>query len=136
MLQKFKITTCAIILCFSGLSIMTISPVFASDFGDRLTKCNNIKGKDSGKNNKNTKMECYKKLISGILEKLKKQCGNQYKNLTTKVQNKKNLTYSKANDYCNQKPLKKVRDKIQCFMELAKHATKQYAYYEETSYCK
>ena len=29
MLQKFKITTCAFILCLFGLTLMTVSPVFA-----------------------------------------------------------------------------------------------------------
>ena len=103
---------------------MTVSPVFASNFGDHLTKCDN------------KKVGCYKKLVSEILKKLKKGCGNQYKNLTTKIKNKKNLTFSEAYNYCEQKPSNKGRDKIECFMELAKHATKQFAYYEETSYCK
>ena len=124
MLQKFKNTSYVFILCLFGLTILTVSPVSASDFGDRLTKCDN------------KKVGCYKKLVSEILEKLKKECGNQYNNLTTKIKNKTNLTFSKAYDYCERKPSNKGRDKIECFMELAKHAIKQFAYYEETNYCK
>ena len=31
MLQKFKIATCAFILCLFGLTLITVSPVFAVD---------------------------------------------------------------------------------------------------------
>ena len=52
MLQKFKNTSYVFILCLFGLTILTVSPVSASDFGDRLTKCDN------------KKVGCYKKLVS------------------------------------------------------------------------
>ena len=38
MLQKFKITTCAFILCLFGLTLMTVSPVFAED-SPEFTAC-------------------------------------------------------------------------------------------------
>ena len=57
MLQKFKNTSYVFILCLFGLTILTVSPGSASDFGDRLTKCDN------------KKVGCYKKLVSEILEK-------------------------------------------------------------------
>ena len=41
MLQKFKITSCAFILCLFGLTLMTMSPVFAAD-GDGFTVCDNM----------------------------------------------------------------------------------------------
>jgi hypothetical protein len=42
MLQKFKITTCAFILCLFGLTLMTVSPVFADDSID-FVECQQIK---------------------------------------------------------------------------------------------
>ena len=42
MLQKFKITTCAFILCLFGLTLMTVTPVFADDSID-FVECQQIK---------------------------------------------------------------------------------------------
>ena len=42
MLQKFKITTCAFILCLFGLTLMTVSPVFAADSA-AFKQCQQIK---------------------------------------------------------------------------------------------
>ena len=42
MLQKFKITTCAFILCLFGLTLITASPVFADDSID-FVECQQIK---------------------------------------------------------------------------------------------
>jgi hypothetical protein len=44
MLQKFKITTCAFILCLFGLTLMTVSPVFAQAETKILKKaCNGVR---------------------------------------------------------------------------------------------
>ena len=42
MLHKFKITTCAFILCLFGLTLMTVTPVFADDSID-FVECQQIK---------------------------------------------------------------------------------------------
>jgi hypothetical protein len=42
MLQKFKITTCAFILCLFGLTLMTVTPVFAADSA-AFKQCQQIK---------------------------------------------------------------------------------------------
>ena len=42
MLQKFKITTCVFILCLFGLTLMTVSPVFAADSA-AFKQCQQIK---------------------------------------------------------------------------------------------
>jgi hypothetical protein len=42
MLHKFKITTCAFILCLFGLTLMTVSPVFAADSA-AFKQCQQIK---------------------------------------------------------------------------------------------
>jgi hypothetical protein len=44
MLQKFKITTCAFILCLFGLTLMTVSPVFAQAETQKLEpSCNDAR---------------------------------------------------------------------------------------------
>jgi hypothetical protein len=47
MLQKFKITSCAFILCFFGLTLMTVSPVFALESG-AFVRCSNMAAGDIG----------------------------------------------------------------------------------------
>ena len=42
MLQKFKITSCAFILCLFALTLMTVSPVFAADSA-AFKQCQQIK---------------------------------------------------------------------------------------------
>jgi hypothetical protein len=42
MSQKFKITTCAFILCLFGLTLMTVSPVYAQQ-GKRMDRCEKMK---------------------------------------------------------------------------------------------
>ena len=121
MLYKNTITLFASFLYFFAFTVMTETPVLASSFGDRLTKCNN---------KKEVKIKCYQKLVSDIINELKKECDSQYKNLTTKLKGHKRTTFSKAQDYCL------AGKKINCFKELAKKANKQFDYYEETGYCK
>ena len=55
MLQKFKITTCAFILCLFGLTLITVSPVLAEDSA-AFVGCKQIKGDLKGKKN------CFKRL--------------------------------------------------------------------------
>ena len=121
MLYKNIITLFALFLCLFAFTVMTETPVLASSFEKRLTKCNN---------KKEVKIKCYQKLVSDIINKLKKECDNQYKNLTTKLKGHKMATFSEAQDYCL------AEKKINCFKELAKKANKQFNYYEETGYCK
>ena len=133
MLIKHDTLLSAIILFLFGFGFTTLPPVFASGFGDRLTKCDSQKWKvatKENKNNKKAKMKCYEKLVSNIIEGLKKECDSKYKNLTTKVKGSKRTTFSKAHDYCSKEK------KLECFQELAKKANKQFDYYEETGYCK
>jgi hypothetical protein len=52
MFHKFKITTCAFILCLFGLTLMTVSPVFAADSA-AFVECQNMKWKKGKKAKKN-----------------------------------------------------------------------------------
>ena len=121
MFYKISITLFALFLYLFAFTVITETPVLASSFGERLTKCNN---------KKEVKIQCYNKLVSSIISELKKECDSQYKNLTTKLKGHKRTTFSKAQDYCL------AKKKINCFKELAKKANKQFNYYEETGYCK
>jgi len=121
MLNKNIITLSVLFLCLLAFPIITEKPVLASSFGVRLAKCNN---------KKEVNIKCYQKFVSDIINKLKKECDSQYKNLTTKLKGHKRTTFSEAQDYCL------AGNKINCFKELAKKANKQFDYYEETGYCK
>jgi hypothetical protein len=59
MLQKFKITTCAFILCLFGLTLMTVTPVFATESGAFL-RCSNMAAGDIGQIKE--MMRCFKAL--------------------------------------------------------------------------
>ena len=63
MLQKFKITTCAFILCLFGLTLMTVSPVFAADSA-AFVECQDMKWKKGKKAKKN----CFRDGWSALLE--------------------------------------------------------------------
>ena len=121
MFYKISISLSALFLYLCTFTVITETPVLASGFGERLTKCNN---------KKEVKIKCYQKLVSDIINELKKECDSQYKNLTTKLKGHKRATFSEAQDYCL------AGKKINCFKELAKKANKQFNYYEETGYCK
>ena len=121
MLYKITIKLFGFFLCFFILTVINETRVFASVFEERLIECNN---------KKEVKIQCYNKLVSSIISKLKKECDSQYKNLTTKLKGHKRVNFSKAQDYCI------AGNKINCFKELAKKAKKQFDYYEETGYCK
>ena len=62
MLPKFKITTCVFILCLFGLTLITVSPVFAGDSA-AFVECQKIKGKT----NKEAKIKCFADLAQSIL---------------------------------------------------------------------
>jgi peptidoglycan hydrolase CwlO-like protein len=61
MFHKFKITTCAFILCLFGLTLMTVSPVFAED-SQEFKSCQQMKWKGGKKAKKN----CFKDLASSL----------------------------------------------------------------------
>ena len=63
MLQKFKITSCVFILCLFGLTLITVSPVFAHWSSATFVECQKIKGKT----NKEAKIKCFADLAQSIL---------------------------------------------------------------------
>ena len=56
MLQKFKITIFAVTLCLFGLTLITVSPVFAEDSSDFIA-CQQMKWKHDRKAKKNCFMD-------------------------------------------------------------------------------
>ena len=68
MIQKFKVTYCAFILCLFGLTLMTVSPVFAQE--SEYDKCFSM-GKKKGKGSKypyKPRMNCFQELASDLIE--------------------------------------------------------------------
>ena len=65
MLQKLKITTYVFILCLFGLTLITVSPVFAEDSNDAFDACEQMKWKDGKKAKKN----CFMDLASNLIAK-------------------------------------------------------------------
>ena len=61
MLHKFKITTCAFILCLFGLTLITVSPVFAEKSPEFIA-CQQMKWKDGKKAKKN----CFRNLARDL----------------------------------------------------------------------
>ena len=60
MLQKLKVTICAIILCLFGLTLMTVTPVLAMD--SEFARCADM---DRGEGNAAKKvLRCFKKLLT------------------------------------------------------------------------
>jgi hypothetical protein len=62
MLQKFKITTCAFILCLFGLTLTAVSPVFGAKSA-AFDECTKMKGKGV----KKAKLKCFADLAQSIL---------------------------------------------------------------------
>ena len=62
MLQKSKITPCALILCLFGLTLMTVTPVFAEG-SQEFIACKNIKWKG----NQRAKKNCFKDLARDLI---------------------------------------------------------------------
>jgi len=61
MLQKFKITTCAFILCLFGVTLTTVSPVLAED-SKEFKECQLIKPKDTDLALMKQKKDCFRDL--------------------------------------------------------------------------
>jgi hypothetical protein len=61
MLQKFKITTCAFILCLFGVTLTTVSPVLAED-SKEFKECQLIKPKDTDLALMKKKKDCFRDL--------------------------------------------------------------------------
>ena len=66
MFHKFKITTCAFILCLFGLTLMTVSPVFATDSA-AFKQCQQIKPQGKFGPMKQKK-NCFKDLARALSE--------------------------------------------------------------------
>jgi hypothetical protein len=68
MLQKFKITSCAFILCLFGLTLITVSPVFAERFEEsaRVLQCEQS-------NSAEEKTNCFRDFARGMYDSLSHQ---------------------------------------------------------------
>ena len=73
MLQKLKITTYVFILCLFGLTLITVSPIFAEDSA-AIDKCENISKHRRGKRfvRSTDKISCYKSLVRELTAKVNK----------------------------------------------------------------
>jgi hypothetical protein len=69
MIKKFKITTCAFIFCLFGLTLMTVSPVFADDSID-FVECQQIKPNGTSYALMKEKKNCFRDLSSEVIEDL------------------------------------------------------------------
>ena len=65
MLQKFKITTCAFILCLFGLTLTTVSPVLAED-STAFQECQLIKPQGTDLALMKQKKDCFKDMGRGV----------------------------------------------------------------------
>ena len=72
MLHKFTITTCAFILCLFGLTLMTLTPVFAED-SQEFKSCQQMKWKG----NKKAKKNCFRDLARALNANGAKNAYNQ-----------------------------------------------------------
>jgi len=75
MLQKFKITTCAFILCLFGLTLMTVSPVFAEDSAEFID-CQKIKIKKQ-MSMAREKIHCFRDLARKLEAAAEKDVGEE-----------------------------------------------------------
>ena len=73
MLQKLKITTYVFILCLFGLTLITVSPIFAEDSA-AIDKCENISKHRRGKRfvRSMDKISCYKSLVRELTARVNK----------------------------------------------------------------
>jgi hypothetical protein len=73
MLQKLKITTYVFILCIFGLTLTTVSPIFAEDSA-AFDKCENISKHRRGKRfvRSTDKISCYKSLVRELMARVNK----------------------------------------------------------------
>ena len=84
MLHKFKIASCAFILCLFGLTLMTVSPVFADDV--EYDTCDTMGKKKGAKYPYKNRMNCFSdlsdSLISQVNEKVISEYGDVVNNCT------------------------------------------------------
>jgi hypothetical protein len=73
MLQKFKITSCAFILCLFALTLMTVTPVFAADSA-AFVQCQQIKPNGTSVALMKQKKNCFKNLAGPRNSAAFKQC--------------------------------------------------------------
>ena len=66
MLQKFNITTYAVVLCLFGFMLFTAAPVFADPQGE-FDDCKAMKWSEGKKDKKN----CYKDLAEELIERIR-----------------------------------------------------------------
>ena len=73
MLQKLKITTYVFILCLFGLTLITVSPIFAEDSA-AIDKCEKMSKHRRGKRfvRSTDQISCYKSLVRELTERVKK----------------------------------------------------------------
>ena len=73
MLQKLKITTYVFILCLFGLTLITVSPIFAEDSA-AIDKCENISKHRRGKRfvRSTDQISCYKSLVRELTARVNK----------------------------------------------------------------
>jgi len=73
MLQKLKITTYVFILCLFGLTLITVSPIFAED-SDTIDKCEKMSKHRRGKRfvRFTEQINCYKLLVQELTARVSK----------------------------------------------------------------
>ena len=73
MLQKLKITTYVFILCLFGLTLITVSPIFAEDSA-AIDKCEKMSKHRRGKRfvRSTDQISCYKSLVRELTAKINK----------------------------------------------------------------
>ena len=73
MLQKLKITTYVFILCLFGLTLITVSPIFAEDSAT-IDKCEKMSKHRRGKRfvRSTDQISCYKSLVRELTAKVNK----------------------------------------------------------------
>mgnify|MGYP003960879429 FL=1 len=73
MLQKLKITTYVFILCLFGLTLITVSPIFAED-STAIDKCENMSKHRRGKRfvRSTDQISCYKSLVRELTARVNK----------------------------------------------------------------
>ena len=73
MLQKLKITTYVFILCLFGLTLITVSPIFAEDSA-AIDKCEKMSKHRRGKRfvRSTDQISCYKSLIRELTARINK----------------------------------------------------------------
>ena len=73
MLQKLKITTYVFILCIFGLTLITVSPIFAEDSAE-IDKCEKMSKHRRGKRfvRSTDQISCYKSLVRELTARVNK----------------------------------------------------------------